>query len=275
MSFFKLIRPFNCFFIALTVLFGAFYQNKPEGFSFSVIFAALSAVLIGGGGYAINDYFDYPIDKINKPKRVLPSGKIRPKTAFMFAGFLFALGIAFSFFTQNIFCVVIAVVNSLFLFYYARYYKMKFLSGNLIVAFTAASAFIYGGFSNHNFGNSLIIAIFSFFYTIVREFIKDAEDISGDILFKAKTIAVKFGERKTVIFAIIPVFFIVAFMYYLFFTELITFKLFVVLNLLGTIPLVFFIVYLLKSPTKKSFSLVSELMKVDMLMLLFSFWFVN
>ncbi|OQX71974.1 MAG: hypothetical protein B6D62_00545 [Candidatus Cloacimonas sp. 4484_275] len=274
MSFFKLIRPFNCLFIALTVLFGAFYRNEIF-FSFPVIFAVLSAVMIGGGGYAVNDYFDYPIDKINKPHRVLPSGKIKPKTAFMFASFLFVFGIAFSFFTGNIFCVIIAILNSLFLFYYGRYYKMKFLSGNLIVAFTAASAFVYGGFSNHNVRNSFIIAIFSFLYTIIREFIKDAEDIAGDVRFRAETLAVKFGPKKTVVFSIIPTVFIIMFMNYLFYSGIISSKLFMILNLLGTIPLIFFIIYLLKNPKKKSFSRISVFMKVDMLALLFSFWFEN
>jgi len=269
--FFKIIRPFNCLFIALTVMFGAFYKAEIT-FSFPVIFAILSAVFIGGGGYAINDYFDYPIDKINKPRRVLPSGKIHPKTAFLFAVFLIVTGIAFGFFTQNIFCVGIAVLNSLLLFYYARFYKMKFLTGNLIVALTAASTFIYGGLSHHNFRNSLVIAIFSFLYTLAREFIKDAEDIEGDKYFRAHTLAVKFGRKATATIAFIPTVLIIIFMNYLFFVGIISAKLFLILNLLGTIPLLIFSFWLFKNPSKKSFALISNLMKFDMFVLLLTFW---
>ena len=96
MSFFKIIRPFNCFFVALTVFAGAYYLRVIDQFQ-QVFFAMLSATFIAAAGYVINDFFDIPIDKINKPKRILPSGKMQPKIAYLYAVLLFVIGILLSF----------------------------------------------------------------------------------------------------------------------------------------------------------------------------------
>nr|MBC8384444.1 UbiA family prenyltransferase [Candidatus Cloacimonadota bacterium] len=174
MSFLKIIRPFNCLFVAITVFFGASYHNNSITFS-PVIFAILSAGLIAAAGYVINDFFDLKIDLVNKPSRILPSGRMNPKTAYLFSIALFLIGIFVSLFTRNRFCIAIAFINSLILFYYAKSLKSKLFVGNIVVSYAAASTFIFGGFSSGNFKNSLIIAVFAFLYTLIREMIKDAE----------------------------------------------------------------------------------------------------
>jgi len=274
MSFFKIIRPFNCFFVVLTVIFGAYYRSS-DFFYNPVFFAVLSAFLIAAGGYVINDFFDYKIDLINKPKRILPSGQMKPKTALIFAIFLLIAGIFSSFFTTNYFCILIAIVNSLLLFCYAKIFKRKFLVGNLLVSWAAASTFLFGGISNNNLLNSLVITIFAFLYTFTRELIKDAEDIEGDTRLGATTLAVKFGIKKTVLVSLFPIFLVISFILLLFLKQELSLQTFILLNLIGSLPLIFFIIFLWNNGTQKNLSRISTWMKIDMLVLLFIFGLGN
>ncbi len=271
MPYLMIIRPLNCLFVAFSVFFGAFYHSRFGDFS-PVLFAMISASMIAGAGYVINDFFDLPIDSVNKPERVLPSGKISPKTAYIFSLILFILGIAISFLTQNIFCVFIAVFNSLLLFLYARFFKMSFLTGNFLVAFAAGSTFIYGGLSGENLINSVIVALFAFLYTLIREFIKDGEDIEGDSKAGANTMAVLYGRKNSVLASILPILGIIVFTYYLFQLKLMILATFIIMNLLITLPLTFFVIYLLFNINKKSFSKISSFMKLDMFILLIILW---
>ncbi len=271
MPYLIIIRPLNCLFVAFSVFFGAFYHSSFSNFS-PVLFAMISASMIAGAGYVINDFFDLPIDSVNKPERVLPSGKISPKTAYIFSLILFILGIAISFLTQNIFCVFIAVLNSILLFLYARFFKMSFLTGNFLVAFAAGSTFIYGGLSGENLINGVIVALFAFLYTLIREFIKDGEDIEGDSNAGANTMAVLYGRKNSVLVSILPALGIIVFTYYLFQLKLMILDTFIMMNLLISVPLTIFIIYLLLNINKKSFSRISSLIKLDMFLLLIILW---
>jgi geranylgeranylglycerol-phosphate geranylgeranyltransferase len=271
MPYLIIIRPLNCLFVAFSVFFGAFYYNSFGNFT-TVLFAMISAFIIAGAGYVINDFFDLPIDSVNKPERVLPSGMISPKTAYIFSLILFILGIAISFFTQNIYCIFIAIFNSILLFLYARFFKMSFLTGNFIVAFAAGSTFIYGGLSGQNLINSVIIALFAFLYTLIREFIKDGEDIEGDSNAGANTMAVLYGRKNSVLASILPILGIIVFTFYIFRLKLISLTAFIFMNILISVPLVVCIIFLLLSLKKRNFSKISSFMKLDMFMLLIILW---
>ena len=271
MAFLKITRPFNCLFVIISVFFGAYYQSSASNL-FPILFAAISAVLIAAAGYVINDFFDIPIDIINRPDRVLPSGKITPKAAYIFSVTLFILGITASYFTQNYYCVLIAIINSLLLFSYAKTFKMSFLAGNILVSYTTASTFLYGGLCNNNLKNSMIIVIFAFLYTFIREIVKDGEDIEGDIKLGAKTLAVKIGRKNIAIVSIIPVFAIILYSVFLFTENVISLKTFIVFSAGISLPLVILINYILRKSETKRFANASSLMKINMLMLLIILW---
>jgi len=271
MSFIKIIRPFNCLFVAVSVLFGAYFSSMQSNLS-AIIAAVISASLIAAGGYVINDFFDLPIDMINKPERILPAGKMTPKTAYVYAVFLFWIGILVSVLTKNIYCIGLAFLNSLVLFQYAKKLKQSCLTGNILVAYAAASTFIFGGFSNDNIKNGLVIASFAFCYTLIREFIKDSEDIDGDKINGAKTLAVIIGKKNIIIISIIPAIIIIGLIQYYFFNQQLMKTTFIMLNVFVTIPLIGFFVYLFRKPVKSSFTKISSLTKLNMFMLLIIIW---
>ena len=271
MPFLKIIRPFNCLFVILSVFFGAYYQSSISNL-FPVIFAALSASLIAAAGYVINDFFDIPIDIINRPDRILPTGKILPKTAYIFSVMLFIFGITASYFTQNFYCVIIAIVNSILLFSYAKTFKMSFMAGNILVAYTTASTFLFGGLCNDNVKNSMIIVIFAFLYTFIREIVKDGEDIEGDIKLGAKTLAVKIGRKNIAIVSIFPALALIIYSIFLFTINMISLKVFLALTIGVSLPLTILITYILRKSEIKIFTNTSSLMKINMLMLLIILW---
>ncbi len=271
MSFIKIIRPFNCLFVILAVFFGAFYHSENSNI-YPTIFAAISAFLIAAAGYVINDFFDIPIDSINRPDRVLPSGKISPKSAYIFAIMLFILGITASYLTQNFYCVIISILNSLLLFSYAKTFKMSFLIGNILVAYTTASTFLFGGLCNDNVANSMIIVIFAFLYTFIREIVKDGEDIEGDIKLGAKTLAVKIGRKNIALISIFPTLTIILYTVFLFINMSISLKVFLALLIGVSLPLIILIIYIYQKSDIQRYTNASLLMKINMLMLLIILW---
>ncbi len=196
-------RPFNCLFVGFAVLAGGLLNNSVNDI-YPLIFATASAVFIAAGGYVINDFFDFPADIVNKPTRILPSGLITLKKAYLWAMLLFVTGISLSYLTATIECIIIAVVNSLLLYFYAKRYKNTILFGNVIVSYTTASTFLFGALVTNNLRTASTLVIYTFFYTLVREIIKDAEDYSGDKKAGLKTIATVFGIDKSVIVSILP-----------------------------------------------------------------------
>lgn len=271
MAFLRIIRPFNCLFVGITVLFGAFHGNDPERIA-PAIYAVVSAIFIAAAGYVINDYFDLPIDRINKPQRILPAEKMKPNTAYNYAIILFLLGISFSFLTARFLCVILAVFNSLILYYYARKFKAGFLIGNLVVAYSAASTFVYGGVSTSNLQNSLLIAGYAFIYTFYRELIKDAEDIEGDAKFKARTLAIVWGRKNVILFSFLPVFLIIGYTFFANFAGFIVDRTFWLLNVLVALPLITFTFFLTKKSQTRDLHLISDFAKLDMIILMIILW---
>lgn len=267
MPYLKIIRPMNCLFVILTVSFGAYYKADLQ-FALPVLFAVFATFFIAAAGYVINDFFDYEIDIINRSDRILPTGLISLKAAKNYAFLLFATGIIFSVLTQNEYCIILAIINSILLYLYSKYFKKMFFLGNLVVAYNSASTFVFGGLSNQNVKHSIIISLLAFLYTIVREIVKDVEDMDGDSKQGAKTIAVLWGNHKSLIFAALPAITIITLIQVFGFNQSISWYSYLFLNLLVTLPLAIFFAIMFKNKKKSTLNRISGLMKLDMLILL-------
>ncbi len=270
-AYLKIIRPFNCLFIAVTVLFGLFYKN-PSSCTFTYLAGILAATFIGAGGYVVNDYFDLPIDRINRPKRMLPSGKISPKAAYIYAIVLFVIGLQFSFLTGIIPAVIMALFNLLLLFFYARQLKTTFLIGNLTVAYASASTFIYGGIVAHNLENIWLIAAYAFVYTLTRELLKDLQDIEGDKVIKASTFAIKAGHRTTMAVNLALAILLVGITWYGYVHTMLGQLQTLLLALLVHLPLIIMNLLYFHHGNPRRYRILSLGMKLDMLTLLLVIW---
>jgi len=271
LSYLKIIRPFNLLFVGLCIAFGAFYPEYRISGIWIIISAVFSGIFIAAAGYTVNDYYDIEIDRINKPERVLPSGSMKCNNALIYSITLFLIGIILSYFTGSIICLLTAFINSMFLFLYARFFKREFIVGNLLVAYASASCFIFGGIAGKNIENSLIIAFFAFFYTFLREIVKDLEDIKGDSLAGASTIAIRWEKKKVVSICLIPVLAIIAFTSYLFILKSLANSQFILLLFFVILPLLIFYRIIASQSKVEIYNKISRLMKLDMLVLLIIF----
>jgi geranylgeranylglycerol-phosphate geranylgeranyltransferase len=202
------MRPVNAIVAGLAAALG--YLLATGTLVPSVILLIVIVVLVTGAGNTINDYFDLPIDKVNRPDRPIPSGAVSLAGALVFSGALFSAGILISLFT-NPFCVFFVIVNSVLLIAYAKTLKSTPFLGNLAVAYLSGSIFLFGGAFAGISGlvNTAVIALITIFAMLARELLKDAEDVPGDIAAGAKTVPVLYGIRRcigvSIIFAIIAV----------------------------------------------------------------------
>ena len=198
-SYAELTRPVNALIAAASIFIGAFVTGGIEPL-WNVMIACLSGMCIAGGGNAVNDYFDAEVDRINRPQRPLPSGRVSRIGTLIFSLILLAAGTLLgSILTWK--TGLIALSSSVLLFLYSYKFKMIAVLGNGVVSLIAAMAFIYGGLSVGRFGPTLIPAWFAFLFHFGREIIKDVQDCAGDRVIQAKTLPIRFGVETALIVA--------------------------------------------------------------------------
>tara|TARA_Y100000748_G_scaffold241286_1_gene205466 strand:- start:137 stop:967 length:831 start_codon:yes stop_codon:yes gene_type:complete len=181
--YFDLTRPGNAVLTAIAVIAGGFIAIGPDIIDFQkeMIICCISAMMLVGGGNALNDYNDRESDKQNHPERPIPSGKISADTALTFAQTLLGLGLVILLITlDNKMPFVIAFIGMVTLVAYEGRLKATGISGNIAVGFMSGAVFLYAGMAVANPGPTLWLFGLAFLATISREIIKDIQDLEGD-----------------------------------------------------------------------------------------------
>ncbi|ADT84974.1 geranylgeranylglycerol-phosphate geranylgeranyltransferase [Thermococcus barophilus] len=195
-AFIEILRPHNCFVAGLVgilgsiVALGHFPKIKTAVLIFAVVFLGCSA------GNTINDYFDYEIDKINRPTRPLPRGAMSRKTAFWYAMLLFVVGLVLAY-RLNIYAFILAVAAYSVLLIYAWKLKPLPIIGNIMVASLTGATPLYGAIAVGKIGLAGYLALCAFLVNLAREIMKDIEDIEGDKAKGAKTLPIVWGIKKS------------------------------------------------------------------------------
>lgn len=219
-GFAKLIRWPNLVFIALTqvLFFYCIVQPRfaeagkiPNLQSPYIWLMILSSVLIAAAGYIINDYFDLNIDRINKPGKLVVETVIRRRWTIIWHLALSIIGVLLGIYIDwktgvrflglaNLACVVLLFVYSISL-------KKKLLSGNVLISLlTAWTVFVITWCeANHlarvqsQFDAEKIIKLtfvyggFAFIISLIREVVKDMEDVEGDRRYGCRTMPIAWG----------------------------------------------------------------------------------
>lgn len=198
----KIIRPLNCLMVFVSTIAAGIISQSTTNINYNLVLAAIAAFLTGGAGNVINDFFDYEIDKINRPKRVLPLGLLSKNQAlilyFVLVFISFCIGLYL-----NIVSYIILVFTNIVLLIYSIKLKKIILAGNITIAFFTGLTFVFGAAVVNNVAGGIIPAVFAFFINIIREIIKDIEDIEGDVKQKIYTFPYVFGEKRTNIIILI------------------------------------------------------------------------
>lgn len=239
---FKLVRWQNLLMIALMMIL--VYHSLmsplhacgvigalPSALSFLLLL--ISLIFIVAAGYVINDYFDVEIDKVNKPEQLIVSKIFSETETKIFYVLLTILGIIIGAISGVIalnskFYIILAILALLtaLLYSYSSSYKRKLVVGNIIVSFSVAFAvflpwlFVMLYLSDNVLILSsvrdviilssmsklvMIYTAFAFLMTLLREIVKDAEDLKGDKLTRCRTIPIVLGIKKMNVILILSI----------------------------------------------------------------------
>lgn len=216
LSFFQLIRYQNLIIIIFTLIFAKYFliSTTLSGiFTDEWILLILSTVFIAAGGYIINDFYDREIDEINKPHKVLIGRIFTPNIALFFYTGFSVVAIILGFFI-SVYIGLIHIFCVLSLYFYAFYFKKIALIGNLLVALLSALVvLIVNVLYLQHFPLVYIFGVFAFFISLIRELIKDIEDIEGDRVGECHTFPILYGisNTKLLIYCIIAIFIAILF----------------------------------------------------------------
>ncbi|WP_418513530.1 geranylgeranylglycerol-phosphate geranylgeranyltransferase [Corallibacter sp.] len=290
MNFLNLIRWKNLLMIALVQFLIKYALFEPFGvsitlnlFGFSLL--VIATICIAAAGNIINDIYDVETDMVNKPKSVIIGKSISEKTAYnLFIAFN-VIGVVLGFYLSNLvgkngFFAIFVIISAL-LYIYASYLKQMLLVGNVVIsALVAISILIVGLFellpvlssANQNtqltfFKILLDYAIFAFIINLLREIVKDIEDIDGDHKVGMNTLPIAMGrDRASKIAAILSLIPLVAVSYYVV-TFLYKQQLVVAYFLMFVIaPLLYVTIKLFTAKNKKDFHHISNILKIVMLL---------
>ncbi len=202
---FELIRWGNCTMAGSAAVAGTLiaYLALPETVQVQIMhepfIVFLVVFFITGAGNAINDYFDLEIDRVNCPRRPIPSGRMSQTAAFITALILFCIGIILSYWLGPA-CLFIAIFNSILLFLYAYILKQTLLIGNIAVGYLSGSTFLFGGaleiFEGTGIMSVMILFLLAGLAILAREIVKDIQDMEGDLKAGAMTLPIKIGTDK-------------------------------------------------------------------------------
>jgi len=189
-----LMRPLNVGITLISIPAASVLAGATASQWLQVLIAALTGGLVAAAANSINDYFDVEIDKINKPGRPIPRGDATQREAWILWLSLSAVALVLNTLLPTA-ALVIVVLSIILLYWYSAFFKRTVMMGNLVVGLMTGMAFIYGAIVVARLDRAYMPALFAFLINVVREIIKDVEDIEGDRKERAVTLPVKYGVR--------------------------------------------------------------------------------
>lgn len=223
-AFLRLVRWPNLVFIAITQVLFVYCIVHPVFLRASItpnlnntafILLIISSVVIAAAGYIINDYFDLNIDLVNKPDKLVVEKIIHRRWVIIWHLFLSLTGITIGFYidfvTNARFLGVANIVCVLLLFVYSISLKKKLLTGNVLISLLTAWVILVvmwceasnlyhpilkGSYTRMTF----LYAGFAFVISLIREVIKDMEDIEGDRKYACNTMPIAWGINASKVF---------------------------------------------------------------------------
>ena len=295
-AFIKMIRLPNLFFIVLTqVLFHTAVLDTillplgtgPSIDGWNFILLVVSSVLIAAAGYIINDYFDINIDQINKPTANVVDKIVSRRWAMAWHFVLSGVGLLLSAWVAwrtgfwyillgNFMCVVL-------LFGYSVSLKRKLLFGNILISLLTAWVILVIGlaeFTSPVFTSSKIVEAsgkiirisllyggFAFISSLIREAIKDIEDMQGDEKYGCRTMPIVWGVNSAKVYIAVWLVVILALLIilqvYVFRFEWWWAMAYSIVFIIAPLVLIFF--RLFKAQTKKDYHHLSNWTKLVML----------
>ena len=258
----SLIR-YNNLIIATIAILETVYLSQ-IALSFQIIVLIIVILSFMASGYITNDILDYETDLINEKKRPLIIKSITRNKAKRINLCMIFCGVLFSLFLNVDAQIVLYMILLPLLYLYNYYFKFFFIFGNLIISFLIGMIFIFSELVIlQSYSLMIIPATLAFFLTLIREIIKDLEDLKGDSFKKMYTLPIVFGKKLTIrCLQTIILLFIVLCPLYLSTTLSQSIVYIVLFIILIEFPLLYSLFLLRRIPGKKTIYNLSKLYKI-------------
>lgn len=248
---------------------------------FNYILLVIATVCIAAGGYVINNIMDQDTDEVAKPQNRVVGVSISETVAYNWYIGLTIVGVGIGFYLSNViykptFASMFILVATL-LYMYATSFKQIPVLGNVLVALMLSTSIIIIGLFDilpaidadnrfrmkEAFDILMHYAIFAFIINLIREIVKDMEDMDGDYQSGINSLPIAIGVQKTkIIVGVLTVISIGILAYYvnsnLFELDYVVY--YAMILIVG--PLIYFGVKLLNATTKKEFHHLSLVLKI-------------
>ena len=289
-SFLNLIRWKNLLLIALAQILIKYALIEPfevvrftlNDFGFGLL--VLATLCVAAAGNVINDIYDMDTDLVNKPSKVIIGRSISEKSGFNIYIIFTVIGVGLGFYLSNLvgksgFSAIFVIISAL-LYIYATFLKQTLLIGNITISLLVAMSLIIVGLfellpviTQQNQETQLTFfkiifdySIFAFIINLLREMVKDIEDINGDYKAEMKTLPILIGRERAlkVVFAVslIPLFAVTYYIITYLYTHYIAVGYFLIFIIA---PLLYFTIKSFSAETKKEIGFLSALLKFIML----------
>lgn len=197
----QITRPVNALLAGIVVLVGFTLGGRGREADLAVIiFGPLAALLIAAFANLDNDLCDIAIDRINRPDRPLPAGRLSVKSVIFLSRILLLLGL-FAALWCGFAPLAVSGAIALLLVTYNRWAKRRFLIGNVMVALAGGMTFVFAGLAVSPLPGRWkylwLAGGLAFAFHLAREVLKDIQDIEGDRQAGAATLPIVWGTKPT------------------------------------------------------------------------------
>ncbi|CAM1334000.1 geranylgeranylglycerol-phosphate geranylgeranyltransferase [Tenacibaculum aestuariivivum] len=203
LSLLSVIRGYNILvliaaqYLAAIFIFSDYKSIKPVLFDWHLLYLVIATICVVASGYIINNFYDKDADKINRPIKSNLDSYVKQETKLSlyftlnFVGFIFGWLVSWRaalFFAVYIFGI----------WFYSHKLKKHPFIGLISVTILTILPFFVIFVHYKNFSKVIFVhAIFLFLIILIRELIKNLENIKGAIINNYNTFPVKYGEKKT------------------------------------------------------------------------------
>jgi 4-hydroxybenzoate polyprenyltransferase len=278
-SLLSVIRGYNILVLIIAQYLASIFIFSPDKsirlivFDFDLLNIVLASVCVVAAGYIINNFYDVKVDRINRPLKAGLDNYVKQETKLKLYFFLNFLGFVFGLFVSLKSALFFSVYIFGIWFYSHKLKKYPFtglISATILTILPFFAVFVY----YKNFSKMIFVhAVFLLLVIMVRELIKDLENIKGALANNYKTFSVVYGEMKTkqlslllLLFTSFPVIILLSysalgFMKYYFYLAVLT------LSFVG--------IYLWKSTQQKEYTFLHNILKLLLLIGVFCLIFID
>lgn len=201
LSLFSVVRGYNILILIIAQYLTSAFILAPELplrkviFDDNLFFLILSSATVIASGYIINNFYDSEKDLINRPRKTMLDRFVSQRTKLSvyfilnFAAIFFASYVSFR-------AVVFFSIYIFVIWFYSHRLKRILFVGNLVASILAIIPFFVVFIYYKNFETVIFIhATFLYLIIVMRELVKDLENLKGDLIQNYKTLPVVYGEK--------------------------------------------------------------------------------